>query len=675
MDCQHQNLRGSVRHLTEGAIPLVFPVYPIQRSKRLSLFSLLLASSSVVVWGHSSTAAPLRRQPDQVAPHIADALPPPIEPHIVYDSSDKQEPYFPFLRAEDPKASISIGSTTYGYIVNSQQVHESESLKILPRQKKRNLGYGSNDMVRLLEATGKRLYKLRKRTFWIGNVGRRGGGDIIYSVSHNSGRDADVAFCYRDGKGRPLEPPDLVPLNNNGYSSNYLFRFDPACTWDIVESLLIFPETNIQHIFISKPLKAQLMAYAARMNKPAALVKKVNAVVHQPTDSAPHNDHLHVRIYCNLQDTKGGCIQTGVVHPWVRTFQKERDSYVKQLLTHLDDKESQERRRALQRLVVLNVRDQNQRILSKFQDKSFRVREAAAYALGAVGKPEDALSLVKLYHTEDTPEVKIAILDSLGELGTKEGGQLLRSVLSEQMALHNEPNSAILYQSAPCSPSSAALCDVANADQLSCSESSLALPFRDRCLKVVVDQQAANWAIWNSAVRAAGWSGRAEPIEALIPILNSENVELRTKAAISLRKLSNHSFEVNWEDPKLYVGIQQHAFKLWQQTQKQFVNHSRSSWVLYGFRQAGYHVKHLDRHDIWELVRAIADPKDHLSYNAQHTLEQISHHRPPTLEWSKRNSCHYWLRWFRSKKSKFLLEQVPDGLFKVCNSAENKLVE
>ena len=31
----------------------------------------------------------------------------------------------------------------------------------------------------------------------------------------------------------------------------------------------------------------------------------------QPGDSAPHNDHLHVRIYCPIEDRQFGCVDRG----------------------------------------------------------------------------------------------------------------------------------------------------------------------------------------------------------------------------------------------------------------------------------------------------------------------------------------------------------------------------
>jgi len=55
--------------------------------------------------------------------------------------------YFPFVDGEDPNASVSVGSTSNGYLVSGVPLKESDALAILPKQRKRSLGYASAELI------------------------------------------------------------------------------------------------------------------------------------------------------------------------------------------------------------------------------------------------------------------------------------------------------------------------------------------------------------------------------------------------------------------------------------------------------------------------------------------------------------------------------------------------
>ncbi|MEM9695505.1 MAG: penicillin-insensitive murein endopeptidase, partial [Myxococcota bacterium] len=233
-------------------------------------------------------------------------------------------PTFPFLPDEDPTSSLSVGDTSHGYLVGGRAIVESNALKILPRQKARSLNFGAAPLVAALERAANRLYQATQTPLWIGNVAREHGGDIQWSVSHNSGRDADIAFCYVDHKGRPVDPPDLVPLNGQGFAKGQNLRFDAKRTWIVVKALLTDSEIQAQYLFISDGLKQQLLLEAARQGEPGPLRQRAAAVLRQPAGAAAHNDHLHLRIHCSKRDVAAGCIHTGAAHPWSKLHLEER---------------------------------------------------------------------------------------------------------------------------------------------------------------------------------------------------------------------------------------------------------------------------------------------------------------------------------------------------------------
>ena len=47
-----------------------------------------------------------------------------------------------------------------------------------------------------------------------------------------------VAIPYLDENGNPIDPPDLVPLGKDGWSSDHRLQLDAKRTWITVRSLL-----------------------------------------------------------------------------------------------------------------------------------------------------------------------------------------------------------------------------------------------------------------------------------------------------------------------------------------------------------------------------------------------------------------------------------------------------
>ena len=49
------------------------------------------------------------------------------------------------------------------------------------------------------------------------------------------------------------------------------------------------------------------------MTRPLLLVEYARTLMRQPGDSAPHDDHFHVRVYCTRSDRFHGCRDSGPV--------------------------------------------------------------------------------------------------------------------------------------------------------------------------------------------------------------------------------------------------------------------------------------------------------------------------------------------------------------------------
>ncbi len=68
------------------------------------------------------------------------------------------------------------------------------------------------------------------------------------------------------------------------------YRFDLARNWTLVEALLSHPFIQVQWIFVAKPVREALLAYARRSGMSAALFQRADQALRQPTDSLSHDD-------------------------------------------------------------------------------------------------------------------------------------------------------------------------------------------------------------------------------------------------------------------------------------------------------------------------------------------------------------------------------------------------
>jgi penicillin-insensitive murein endopeptidase len=97
-------------------------------------------------------------------------------------------------------------------------------------------------------------------------------------------------------------------------------RFDVRRNWAFVRALLSDPDVEVQWIFMQKSLAAALLAQAAAEGDDPALLARAAFVIRQPTDSEPHDDHMHVRLYCAPGDRRLGCADKGPVRWWKKMW-------------------------------------------------------------------------------------------------------------------------------------------------------------------------------------------------------------------------------------------------------------------------------------------------------------------------------------------------------------------
>jgi penicillin-insensitive murein endopeptidase len=153
----------------------------------------------------------------------------------------------------------------------------------------------------------------------VGDISAEHGGFIGGHASHRSGRDVDFAFFLATpaGEPRPGFPLPRLDRLGAGVRDDEPCRFDDARNWELVEALITDPRAEVQWIFVSRGLKARLLSHALRRERDPELIERAASVLHQPGDSAWHDDHFHVRVYCPAAPGGEACLDTGPVWPWV----------------------------------------------------------------------------------------------------------------------------------------------------------------------------------------------------------------------------------------------------------------------------------------------------------------------------------------------------------------------
>ena len=187
-----------------------------------------------------------------------------------------------------------------------------------PTWRARGLTYGTDELIALLVGVAGRMSDSESSPrLGVADVASAGGGETARHASHRSGRDADVLFYVTDVNGKAVDNVAMRRFDGTGKTEDDIFfkgvalRFDTPRNWRLIKTLLAAPEADVQRIFCFEPLIQHILDYARSTGEPEWMLDYARRVLMQPSDSAPHYDHFHVRIRCSAMDVRQGCVDTG----------------------------------------------------------------------------------------------------------------------------------------------------------------------------------------------------------------------------------------------------------------------------------------------------------------------------------------------------------------------------
>lgn len=508
------------------------------------------------------------------------------------------------------EGSVSLGTVNNGRVEDAVELPLTGSHhSVIERHRYRNTQWGTRELVDLIRETAAGVAQhYPGSTLRVGNLGRPGGGDIPWSSSHTNGRDADLAFfCEKVSTGAPVVAPDLVHFGADGRAVDHPdLQFDVERNWALVRSLLTHPDTSMQWLFISRPLKKELLSHARNSGASPEIVRRASNVLHQPTDAPPHADHLHVRITCPRQDRLEGCLDYGPRWEWA-------DWHRRDLLAR-----SLELRRALR----------NGDPSTQLDALEFLREIQSPYA------PEVALTAG--VESED-PRVRRRALDLASDIAWWSPAAVAEGIAlveSGDYGLEAEREAyAILRRS-----------HTRRARRFALS-------------RLLSDSVPAG----ERALAARALSHVLEP--GLVPILVGELSEqparVREECARLLRRITGHREVESWTElsPKRTREALRGWRKWWARSRMQ----PRERWLARAFSEHGFEGRRVfSRKSIGELIDLLKNSPDHVAYGANRALHRITDRWIPYEGWSYERLHGYWKSWWETTQKRKAIARRPE---------------
>ncbi len=210
-------------------------------------------------------------------------------------------------------STIAWGKGHDGAVIDGIRLpNEGDGYWVPPRWRARASLYGTDELVDMIVGVARRIEVRGAPRLGVGDLAPRGGGPSEHHRSHQTGRDVDLLYFMRTARGEAFENTAMRHVGDDGYTADPTDgpreRFDVALNWQVVRALVTAREAEVEVVFLYEPLIVRLLEHARAIGEPEALVALARSRLRQPTDSAKHDDHMHVRITCPRGGRAGGCV-------------------------------------------------------------------------------------------------------------------------------------------------------------------------------------------------------------------------------------------------------------------------------------------------------------------------------------------------------------------------------
>lgn len=219
-----------------------------------------------------------------------------------------------------PGARGSVGGPSYGVLLEASSLpKDARAVKLLRPGNKTH--FGTKALVQTLLFAGEATRgSAVDPPLVVGDMSGPRGGKLKGHASHRAGRDVDLLFFYTTPSGVPVEAPGFVKVGPDGLAEvpgpQRFVRLDVPRTWALAKALLTSPHADVEWLFVAEWVEAMLLAHARAAGESDHVLYRAANVMHQPKDSAAHDDHFHLRIACSDDELMAGCVNGGPDWPW-----------------------------------------------------------------------------------------------------------------------------------------------------------------------------------------------------------------------------------------------------------------------------------------------------------------------------------------------------------------------
>lgn len=379
-------------------------------------WTLAIILGAIVGSGCASTthefATPLSQT--YVAPAPVGPAGEPQRPEPLVDPPRFDLPYALILDPARPlDGPRSVGTASNGRIVDAVRLPlDGELLFVLPSHRPRHAYFATRELAQTLLAAASRVDAAYPGSrLAMGDASLAAGGDIAGHASHEAGRDIDLPFYMQTQDGERVETPAFVRFNRNLRGAGFLF--DVERNWLLVKGLIEESGGTLEWLFVSRPIARALVDHARQIGEPEAVIEYAEAVLWEPSDSSPHADHFHVRLFCTVRDRLEGCVNYGPEWEFAVHGREAHQARVDELLRALHDPDHQRRVAAIDFLLRIAARSAGEPLAEALPDQPPAVQLEILAALRAFRPRGVGRQLASLIATTDDDVVRAAAMETV----------------------------------------------------------------------------------------------------------------------------------------------------------------------------------------------------------------------------------------------------------------------
>jgi penicillin-insensitive murein endopeptidase len=202
--------------------------------------------------------------------------------------------------------------------------------------RERQSGFGTDELVEGIVRAARAVARAHPGAMVaVGDLSRQSGGASPEHRSHQNGRDLDIFYYAESASGAAVTPGSvMIRFDGEGRAVRWSparghpaprlpvppYRFDARRNWALVRALLSDADIEVQWLFVERSLAARMLRQGAVEGDDPELLARAAAIMKQPTDAEPHDDHMHLRVFCDPADRAQGCADRGPARWWKKRW-------------------------------------------------------------------------------------------------------------------------------------------------------------------------------------------------------------------------------------------------------------------------------------------------------------------------------------------------------------------